>query len=261
MEYFANWEGNGIMKTALLFLTVFAAAFCVVLGQSWAVDEGLVGYWKFDEDGGEEMADSSGTGNDGVMVGNVEWVEGKFGRALQFSESQSCVKVEHSESINLTEGVTIALWAKPEAEQPEYGKFLCKQKSGEYPYAIQYSSSGTIRGTVNASARFDTEPALDNFTEWGYLTYTYDGEVGILYKDAVEVARRAGGGEIQENDLPVSIGSRLDSGQSYVGIIDDVRLYNRALSQEEIEQIMAGPTDAVVSPSGKLAVTWGLIKK
>jgi hypothetical protein len=221
----------------------------------------LVGYWKLDEHGGTEVEDSSGMGNNGVIIGNVEWVEGMFGSALLFSESQSCVNIEHSESIDLSEEVTIALWAMPEANQPASAKFLCKQKSGEYPYALQYNDTGSgIFGTINTGARFDTAPHLEVFTEWAHLAYTYNGEAGILYKDGVEVARKAASGELQHNELSLTIGSRLESPQSFKGIIDDVRLYNIALTPDEISIIMEGPKDSPVSPAGNLTVTWGAIK-
>ena len=250
------------MRTAILCLILLTAEFFVISGQAGAVEEGLVGYWKLDEDGGEQIQDSSGMGNNGVVIGNVEWVDGMFGSALLFSEPQSCVNIEHSESIDLSEQLTIALWAKPEAVQPASAKFLCKQKSGEYPYALQYNDTGGgIFGTINTTSRFDTAPHLEAFTEWAHLAYTYDGKAGILYKDGVEVARRAAGGELQHNELSLTIGSRLESTQSFKGIIDEVRLYNIALTPDEISVIMKGPEDSPVSLAGSLAFTWGGIKK
>lgn len=76
----------------------------------------------------------------------------------------------------------------------------------------------------------------------------------------MEVSRTVATGDLQHNDLELSIGSRLDSEQSFVGILDDVRLYNRTLSQDEIVQIMEGEIGAAVASSGKLTSTWGAIK-
>lgn len=248
------------MKQAI-FVATLLALLCIFSGQSGFAQDGLVGYWKFDEGDGEEAKDSSEAGNHGVFVGNIDWVDGKFDGALEFTESASCVKVEHSESINFLKGFTIALWAKPEETQSSYGKIICKQKSDEYPYAIQYDNPGEqIRGTVDASSRFDT-PGTPNFTEWGHLALTYDGEFELLYRDGVEVNRKAATGDLQQNDLELSIGSRLDSAQSFLGILDDVRLYDYALSPEEIGEVMAAPISSAVSPSGKLAITWGKIRE
>lgn len=166
---------------AFTCMTVFVAMFCILPARSEDITEGLVGYWKFNEGEGEAASDSSGMDNHGVFVGDIEWGKGKFGTALEFSKSQSCLKVQGSESINFVKDFTIALWAKPAAEtQPSYGKMICRQKVDEYPYAIQYDSSGEkIRGTVYSSGRFDM-PGTPNFTEWGHVALTYDGEVEIL---------------------------------------------------------------------------------
>ena len=248
------------MKQAI-FAIALLALFCLFWGHSAIAQDGLVGYWKFDEGAGDEAGDSSEAGNHGVFVGNIEWVEGKFDSALEFSESQSCVKIEHSESINFLTAFTITLWARPAESQPSYGKLICKQKTGEYPYAIQYDSPGEqIRGTVNASARFDT-PGIPNFTEWAHLALTYDGEVELLYRDGAEVARKVATGDLQQNDLELTIGSRLDSSQSFVGALDDVRLYDFALFPDEIQEAMAEPISFAVGSHGKLAITWGMIKK
>jgi hypothetical protein len=255
-------EGDSTMKAAISSLILFVVGLFIISVQIHAVEEGLVGYWKLDEDEGEQVQDSSGMGNNGVIIGNVEWVEGMFGSALLFSEPQSCVNIEHSESIDLSEEFTIALWTKPEENQPASAKFLCKQKSGEYPYSLQYNDTGSgIFGTINTTSRFDTAPHLEVFTEWAHLAYTYNGEAGILYKDGVEVARKDASGELQHNELSLTIGSRLESSQSFKGIIDDVRLYNIALTPDEISVIMEGPRDLPVNPDGSLVSTWGAIKK
>lgn len=243
----------------LICLTVFAALlFCVLSARSEGVEEGLVGYWKLNEGEGEEARDSSGMNNHGQLFGNIAWVEGKFNGALEFSEDRSCVRIEHSETVDLKGQVTLALWAKPEDLQPAWAKFLCKQKTDGYPYALQYDDSNRIKGAIYIAAEVGVK--TDTFTEWGHLALVYDGTALILYKDGEEAARKSAGGELMSNDEPVTIGSRWESGQSFRGAIDDVRIYNRALSQEEIKQVMEGEIRTAVSSSGKLAAAWGMIK-
>jgi len=185
----------------------------------------------------------SGRGHNGFFAeGTPEWVEGMFGNALRFNGSNKVEVPDHAD-FHLEDAVSIALWAKPEADvQPPYAKFFCKQKSGEYPYGIQYRASGQIlRATVNASARFDTS-GIPNFPgEWAHLCMTYDGSAVILYKDGEEVGRKAASGKLQQNDLSLSIGGLLESTQNLVGIIDDVRLFSHALTKAEILKVMEGP--------------------
>ena len=200
----------------------------------------LIGWWPLDEGSGTTVADVSGAGHDGVFAeGDPEWVEGKFGNALKFDGTNK-VEIPDHDDFHLRDAVSIALWVKPEDSQPAYAKFFCKQKgTSEYPYAIQYNSGGTsIRATVYASARSDSSSTPYFVGEWGHLCMTYDGSAVILYKDGEEVGRNDASGELQQNDLSLSIGGRLGSSQNFAGIIDDVRLYSHALTVEEVKASM-----------------------
>jgi len=212
------------------------------------IDPDLIGWWRLDEGTGTIVADASGAGHDGAFAaGDPQWVEGMFGSALSF-DGASEVEIPDHADFHLEEALTVALWAQPEDNQPNYAKFFCKQKSGEYPYALQYSSSQTIRATVDASARFDTSSIPNFIGEWGHLCFTYDGSAVILYKDGEEVARNgSASGTLAQNDLSLSIGGRLNSGQDYAGIIDDVRLYKRALTPEEVPLTMVVPASTIAS--------------
>jgi len=204
-------------------------------------DRHLVGWWKLDEGAGSTVADASGRGHNGVFAEGIpEWVEGIHGKALRFDGASEVSIPDHAD-FHMEDAVSAALWAQPESDQPNYAKLFIKQKSVEYPYALQYDTSQQIYAMVNASARFNTNPRVRNFPgEWAHLCFTYDGTALILYKDGEEVGQIAASGKLQQNNLSLSIGGRLDSDQDYIGVIDDVRLYNRALTQEEVEQIMTG---------------------
>jgi hypothetical protein len=220
------------------YLAFFVLVPSVVLTRGVKAD--LIGWWRLDEGKGTTVADISGRDHHGRFAeGTPEWVDGTSGKALRFDGSNK-VEIPDHDDFHLVDAVSVALWAQPESDQPDYAKFFCKQKSGEYPYALQFSSSQTIRATVNASARFDT-PSIPNFAgEWAHLCFTYDGTTLILYKDGEEASQIEATGGLQQNDLSLSIGGRLDSGQNFVGIIDDVKLYSHALTLDEILTAMKG---------------------
>jgi hypothetical protein len=249
-----------------MYLSFFVMVSSFVLTS--AVKADLIGWWRLDEGSGTTVADFSGAGHNGFFAeGTPEWVEGKFGNALKF-DGNNKVEIPDHPDFHLTDAVSIALWAKPEDTQPSYAKFFCKQKSGEYPYGIQYNSSGSsIRATVNASARADSSSTPSFVGEWAHLCMTYDGSAVILYKDGEEAGRIDASGELQQNDLSLSIGGRLESGQNFNGTIDDVYLFNHALSIEEIQALMKGgggypyamgpePTDGTVIADTWVNLSW-----
>ena len=228
-----------MMCRKLIYLTSFT--FVLSFALAGATRAELIGWWRLDEGTGTTVADMSGRNHNGQFAeGTPEWINGKYGKALKFNGSNK-VEIPDHDDFHLVNAVSIALWAQPESTQPSYGKFFCKQKSVEYPYAIQYNESGEgIRGTVNASARFDSSHTPNFPGEWGHLCMTYDGSALILYKDGEEVARIDATGELQQNDLSLSIGGRLSSTQNFAGIIDDVKLYSHALTIDEILIAMSG---------------------
>ena len=222
--------------------------------------DGLIGYWKFDEGKGDQVKDNSEKEHHGEVVeGKSEWVKGKEKTGFYFANTD--IKVSDHKDFHLEQGISVALWAKPDGPQAEWAKFLCKQKTGEYPYSLQYDNAQSIFATVNASGRIDTEPKLTNFKEWAHLCFTYDGKAIILYKDGKEVARTEGKGKLQQNQEPISIGGRLNSGQDFKGSIDEVMLYNRGLTAEEVITISKGGNMFDIDPgSDKLSLTWSWIK-
>ncbi len=240
-----------LVSAPMLLLAVCASA---------QLTDGLVGYRNFDEGGGDTAADASGAENHGVFAGQPAWVAGQTGDGLEF-DGASEVVIEDTDSLRLVSGVTIAVWAKPGEGQAAWAKFLIKQKSGEYPYSLQFDDGQGMFGTVHADARFDTSPKLPNFPdEWAHVAMTYDGAAVVLYKDGVEVARNNGAtGDLQQNDLPVSIGGRAGSDQDFLGVLDEAYLWNRALDAADIPKVMEGLALAI-DVSDKIAATWGDIK-
>jgi len=235
-----------------LFCSLLVLGIVLTSGAHADIGEGLIGWWMLDEGSGTNVADSSGAGHHGFFAaGTPGWVPGVYGKALEFDGSNE-VEIPDHEDFHLTNAITMALWMQPEGDQSDWAKPFIKQKSGEYPYALQYDSSQELHALVNASTVIRTSPRVPNFPgEWAHICFTYDGSVLIMYKDGEEAGRKDGSGDLQQNDLSLSIGGRLDySSQGFIGIIDDVRLFNRVLTAEEIKQIMVdAPAAKVTDPS------------
>ena len=235
-----------------LFCSFLILGIVLTSGTYADISEGLIGWWMLDEGTGTTAADSSGAGHDGFFVDSTpEWVPGVYGSALEFDGTDKVEIPDHAD-FHLTNAMSVAMWMKPGAEQVASAKLFIKQKSGQYPYSLQYDDSGQgLFATVYASTRYDTAPHIPDFPgEWAHMCFTYNGSVLILYKGGEEVARVNTSGQLQQNNLSLSIGCRLDYDQNFNGIIDDVRLFNRELSSEEVQQVMAdAPADVVTDPS------------
>ena len=98
---------------------------------------------------------------------------------------------------------------------------------------------------------------------WIHAAVTWDGGTMRIYKNGVEVGSMAKAGKLDvDPSVNMAIGNQPDGAENrpFDGIIDDVAIWNRALAQDEILEVMADGVPAAVEPSGKLAVTWGTIK-
>jgi len=235
-----------------LFFSLLVIGIFLTSGVYAEINGGLIGWWMLDEGTGTTVADSSGAGHDGFFVDSTpEWVPGMYGTALEFDGTDK-VEIPDHVDFHLTNAMSVALWMQPGAEQVASAKLFIKQKSGQYPYSLQYDDTGQgLFATVYASTRYDTAPHIPDFPgEWAHMCFTYNGSVLILYKDGEEVASVNTSGHLQQNNLSLSIGCRLDYAQNFNGIIDDVRLFNRELSPGEVQQVMVdAPADVVTDPS------------
>jgi hypothetical protein len=233
-----------------LFFSLLVLGICLTSSVYAEINDGLIGWWTFDEGTGTTVADSSGAGHDGSFVDSTpEWVPGMYGTALEFDGTDKVEIPDHAD-FHFTNAMSVALWMQPGADQVASAKLFIKQKSGQYPYSLQYDDSGQgLFATVYAATRYDTAPHIPDFPgEWAHVCFTYDGSVLILYKDGEEAARVNTRGQIQQNNESLSIGCRLDYAQNFNGIIDDVRLFNRDLLPEEVQQVMVDGPDVVTDP-------------
>ena len=115
------WMGVFILFMAGLFTTISDAAIDM---------DTIIGLWGFDDGGGDTARDSSENGNDGTLMSNPKWVEGKFGDALEF-DGNSYLDMGNAESLQFDGSVTIVFWAKPENVGVGRQNIVCKSYGGE----------------------------------------------------------------------------------------------------------------------------------
>ncbi len=246
------------MKKRIYLTAVFVTIFLTMSAYAQQ-EEHLVGLYLFDGEEGDEAIDLSGNENNGVFVGGVERVDGYFEGGLGFNGSDAFVEIPDSESLTLTDGLTIAMWIYLRNYSVSGGTGVTKETS--YKAGTRDHGGMMVRATTSGATW--TANTVDGGTpvpleEWHHVAATYDAASGdaIVYLDGKEDAEGAFSGEIIPNSSVVWIGR--GNAPYSDGIYDEVAIWNVALSPTEILEAMN--TLRAVEPSKKLVATWGRMK-
>jgi len=213
---------------------------------------GLVGYWSFDEDSGTVANDSSGNSNHGTLNNGPVWVDGRFGKALSFDGVDDYVRIEPSLSLDVTSQVTVEAWVYPRAYVDNTGHVShiisrCNYSGGHIYVLSTYPDSYKISYSVNPYSGEKSSIADLPLNVWTHLAMTYDGSYIRLYINGELDSSYAQTGSIFTTTNWLAIGCKptgpwggAGTYAYFNGIIDEVRIYNRALSQQEIQTDMGG---------------------
>jgi len=203
----------------------------------------LIGWWRLDEGSGTMAVDSSGYGNDARFEGAPVWVDdGKLGKALRFNGSSDYLAAPDSESLDINaDQLSIAAWINGEdwpAANHVVRKIADTGTGSIYMIRVQ---PDTVRVYLNTSAGETivqgTTPLLTN--EWAHIALIYNGaEARIFVNGQLDVSSDVSG-EVTQSNNELRIGRGEPAGY-FVGMIDDVRLYNHALTESELLSAMEG---------------------
>jgi hypothetical protein len=225
-----------------------------------ASDQSLVGYWPFDEGAGNVAADASGNGHDGELIDSPAWVQGKFGKALDFGGTGSYVLVPDDDALDLTDAVTITAWFN--LNEAIVGQRRMMSKNNSIFLLFDFGDPNSLDFLVKPDNDFTESTTTDwKIGQWYHFAGTYDGDALRIYIDGKLEGETTGVPPMDSSDLDLWIGA--DDWQlpttSFPGILDDVRIYSRALSEDEIGGVILGAA-AVQMSEDKLPVTWGSMK-
>jgi hypothetical protein len=205
------------------------------------IHEGLVLYLSMDEYSGLIAYDGSGYSNDGTIDG-ASWVDGKFGKALSFDGINDYVKVLHSSSLALTHEVTITAWIN---FADTLGYRVIVRKVGvnwiDYGLTLNWDNNHLVAGITDSdgvlhelSSIFELTPNVDYF-----VGMTYNNSVLKLFVDGVLDNSLTINKDIYNSGLDFFMGSHAGTEQFFEKNIDEVRVYNRAKSEDEIAELYA----------------------
>ena len=201
-------------------------------------DSSTVGMWHFDDGSGGTAADSSGNGNTGTLApaGSLPaWVGGRFGYALSFDGSNSYVNVSDADSLKPA-NITVEAWVKPNSYS-NWATILMKSTSDSWAdgYGLaHYTGANDINFFINDYNSNKASGTLDT-GRWSHIAGTYNGSHISLYINGVLAQSVEYSTPISHSSQPLKIGKGA-GGSAYMwnGLIDEVAVYNRSKSAEEI---------------------------
>lgn len=221
-----------------------------------SADSGLVAYWSFDENSGQVINDASGNGNSGILGSSASvdskdpvWAVGKIGSCLQFdsaNDSRAVVNVAQT-ALDSLKTFTYEAWINP-TDWGRYARILSQEtaaKDGFYIclYGYAWHNYGASISDINTNYTVDSDSNSLVLNTWQHIAVTFDdaGDRTLhLFVNGLDAGYvrppSAVTGALRFNSGPMVIGNSTISNQSFMGKIDEIKVYNRVLSQAEIQQ-------------------------
>jgi hypothetical protein len=247
-----------IMLTLITFIVSFAHA-------ANELEDSLILYMSFDTIDGKSTIDHSKYENHGEIAGDPKHVEGKFGKALQLNGSTDWVLVPHDDTLTVDKDVTVMAWIHTERHTgPNNARWQGILAKGNSPRSYSFyteSPSECLHFVAGAGSVCQGEIMIN---EWQHVAAQVDNGTHRYWINGQNVSEIAGKGPPpgKADTADVFIGKTHEPAREFLGLIDEVRIWNRALTEDEvIDQMNKGHFELFpVDPRQKLATTWGTLK-
>jgi hypothetical protein len=221
----------------------YPVSFLLVLGVACNASTDLVAHWKLDEDSGTTAFDTSGNGNDGTFTGDPQWVAGYYGGALEFDGADDNIDCGNDDSFNITDEITLSAWINM-SKRPDVDSWYTIPWK-ENAYSMYLYGAGNTLTTLCADFWLDSGradiwdgPDIDiPPNDWTHIAVTFNGTDFEFYVNGEHDFTQNQPGTIEISAINFLF---TQAGSNFAGLIDDVRLYNRALTHAEILAAMEG---------------------
>ena len=202
-------------------------------GQTTSNGNMVAGYG-FEESGTNVVLDMSGNGNNGTNSGGSR-VGGKFGGGMKFNGSGNLVTVKDSNSLDLVNGISIMAWVKPDINNSLGDSIVVKENGGNSAYYL-YSGEDMAYpvGGIYSSGYKGVGGDISLGTEWNHIAMTYDGSKMALYINGLKNKENNVSGKISVSSGVLNIGGNMIWGEYFAGVMDEVKIFNRGLTGEEV---------------------------
>ena len=205
------------------------------------LDPNLVAHWKFDERHGTTATDSAGD-NDGTVYG-AEWTTGQIGGALNFDGDGDYVDFGNPESLRITGMITISAWVKPDVIVGDEFQNIVAHGHTETPPGEVFLRITHGQYQIGSWTRVQKQYVVYNIPSedegsWIHLVGLYDGSYWRLYRNGIQVSsRRSSTGAVEVNESWAIGAKARGTARFYNGSIDEVMIFNEALSADQIQQL------------------------
>ncbi len=213
---------------------------------------GLVGSWSFNEGSGTVVNDSSSYANHGTL-NNAAWTAGFSGTGLSFDGDSDYVVIPNSNSLRINTSFSMGGWVYPTGEDSL--KYLITLGEGNTNYSIRETEDGYLQFYLpGISPNQLTGPKLPT-NQWSHVVAVYDQENNQLklYLNSVLIASKAITGSISSSTAALYFSK--NSTSAWQGIMDEVRLYGRALTSQEVFQLFIEYSQPTPTPSPTIDLT------
>ena len=219
-----------IIITTLIFILINIFSFP-------QTKSGLIAYYPFDGN----TTDLSGNNNNGVVIGGVTWTTGVIGNAAHFNGTNAYIKVNNSTSLQSPRNaLSMSAWIYLENGHDIVSGIASKTETnnyGQYGFAIHHWSNNSLYVHLREGSGNGTPYNFQN-NRWYFVAFTWDGNSIRLFVNGELIGRHQYSKPLIVDSNPLTIG--LDGPGNYEyfkGRMDELRIYNRALSQSEVEQL------------------------
>jgi hypothetical protein len=231
---------------------------------------GLVGHWKLDESSGTTAVDATGNGHDGELIGNPEWVTGYFGGALKLAGSPDKVDVPYSAELNPEEEFTASVWANLDPAGSDYRSPITSRDEGPQRGYIIYCTPENTWQFWTGPGWYSVGSPPVTLGEWTHVAGTYSSGEKKLYVNG-ELAAENFNTMSPNTARVLRIGAGATEGNGayfFVGMIDDVRVYDRTLTAGQVQGLTNGvapifakaekpdPEDGAMHPDMWVTLGW-----
>lgn len=255
-------------------LFYFVVILLVILSESVIAldDPDLIFYFTFEEISGDFIKDQSGKGHDGKIIGKVKLSDsGKRGKALEL-DGQSYLDLDGANfpaNHIPRDAITLCAWVKCNQTGDHHEIFNARASDQTWLIHPEVRSENYFRWLLRSDGgvtMFEIKAGSVKWKEWMHFAGVYDGKKGYLYINAELVGENNASGKIAKDwGLGARIGWTIDDARHFNGLMDDLCLWKKALTLDEIKKVMEKGAEAVsggeaVTPFRNITTTWGSLK-